>query len=202
MADFFRKERDDVFKTRIATPTPPTNAWSLKSSIIFQAKNYNGAKSTTVQVGDAAVAVTCTVNGSSVTIKRADKPLFSLVITEAEMAPILARREVNEKDTLEYRVLEMLFKQHATSSSNSLLISGCTVNNFAASSAYAGHKLHLALKARTPVVNPFASGNEKEVFLVGQVLDSDCSLIKYYGQTAENKNELVNGFGSFIPRPK
>ena len=39
------------------------------------------------------------------------------VITEAEMAPILARREANEKDTLEYRVLEMLFKQHATSSS-------------------------------------------------------------------------------------
>jgi len=202
MADFFRKERDDVFKTRIAAPTPPTNAWRLKSSVIFQAKNYNGAKNTTVSVGDATIAVSCTVSGPRLTIKRTDKPLFSLVITEAEMGPILARREASDKDTLEYRVLEMLFKQHATSSSTSLLISGCAVNNFAASLAYPGHKLHLELKARVPVANPFVSGNEKEVFLVGQVLDTDCSLIKYYGQTAENKNELVNPFGSFIPRPQ
>lgn len=94
----------------------------------------------------------------------------------------------------------MLFKVHANSSSYSLLVSGCTVNNFVASSAYPGHKLHLTLRARVPVPNPFASGNEREVFLVGQVLDTDCSLIKYYGQTAENKNEIVNFFGSAIPR--
>lgn len=202
MTDFFRKERDDVFKMRIAAPTPPMNAWRLRSSVIFQAKNYNGAKNATIRVGDAAIAITCTVSGSRLTIKRTDRPLYSLVITEAEMGPILARREASEKDTLEYRVLEMLFKQHAKASSTSLLISGCTVNNFAASMAYPGHKLHLELKTRVPVPNPFVSGNEKEVFLVGQVLDADCQLIKYYGQTAENKNELVNAFGSFIPRPR
>jgi len=121
-------------------------------------------------------------------------------ITKADMAAILALRDRGEQDTVEYRAIEKLCKDHATCSSSSPLISGCVVNNFAASTAYPGHKLHLELSKSVPVQNPFVSGNEKECFLIGQVLDTDCKLIKYLGTAAEDRSELVNPFGSHLPR--
>jgi len=71
-------------------------------------------------------------------------------------------------------------------------------NNFAASKIYLGHKLCVELKTRKPFGNPFVSGLEKECFLVGTLNDTDCSLIKYFGNTNEELNELVNFFGSKI----
>jgi hypothetical protein len=125
-----------------------------------------------------------------------------MVIKEDEMAGLIAERsDAVKSKTIRHQVALFLCKNHATSSAQSPLISGCIVNNFDKSLKYQGHKLHLDLKDRTPFQNPFVSGLEKEYFLIGQVKDADCKVIKYYGKTDESLDLLVNPAGSLIPRP-
>lgn len=192
---FFRKERPNIFAERFSAPTPPANAWTLKSNTIFKAKS--NLKSFNVTFKQKPVKVTCHVVGTNLqlSIPGTAKPI---IIAEDAIATILESKKV---DDLLYLAMKKICQDHATSSMSSPLISGCTVDNFDASKTYPGHKLCLELKNRKPFANPFVSGLEKECFLVGKVDDLDCKLIKYFGKTDEDFNEIVNFFGSKIQHP-
>ena len=193
MTSFYRKERPAIFNSRFQAPAPPTYAWSLKSHLIFKAKKSN--KVVTVVLSGKSIKVTCEVVGTDISLK-VQGSSSTIKIAESEIAGLLQSKDGNIR-TL---ALGQLCKDHANSSTSSIFISGCIVNNFARSSAYGGHKLCLELKARRPFANPFVSGLEKEYLLVGEVNDTDCKLIKYFGETKENLNEIVNFYGSLIPR--
>jgi hypothetical protein len=198
--DFFRKEVTHLFDSRFSLPALPAQAYGLKSHVIFRAKNALGAKNFQVTVGDQKIDLVATVSGSELLVKNklaAAKPKIMLRLSEDNIADALTAKV----DSAIYAVAKKLCQDHTVSSKSSPLISGCTVNNFDASSAYDGYKLHLKLRFRQPFMNPFVSGLEKECFLIGQVLDTDCELIKFLGRTNEDRNELVNPFGSRIPRP-
>jgi len=205
--DFFRKERENIFNQRFNIPTSINNYYVLKSNTVFQAKKYNGTKTFTVTVNNQKQKlIASVVNNNSLGVK-SDPTVTSnrinVIITESDMANIFKSTSVsNRNKSMNYQIAKRLCQDHATSSASSLLISGCIVNNFAQSVAYPGCKLSLKLKSRQPFENPFASGNEKEYFLIGRVLDTDCQVIQYLGKTNESLNELVNPFGCKIPRPK
>jgi hypothetical protein len=199
--DFYRKERPNIFLERISLPEAPVNAYTLKSSVIFQAKNA-GQKIFQVDVAGKKYNLIAQASGTELLItSNPNKPgekTKMLRFSEANMTDILKN---NDKDSLNYQIAKKLCKDHATSSASSPLISGCTVNNFGASVTYPGYKLHLKLRSRQPFDNPFVSGNEKEAFLIGKVTDSDCEAIVFLGETSENVNQLVNPSTSKIPRP-
>jgi hypothetical protein len=193
MPDFYRKESETVFNERFKTLNPQKGSVALNGHLIFQAKNYTGEKIftvTTARVDGKAGSfkLKCTiVEGPKLRIVRCDNP-NKLVFegNEADVAAILnLKRKL--KASLNYEALAKICKDHATSSAHSPLISGCKVDNFRQSTKYPGHKLHLILKTRTPFQNQFASGNEKEYFLIGQVHDTDCKQIKYLGRTMKVK---------------
>lgn len=188
MTTFYRKERPEIFNSRFSAPSQLLNAWTLKSHIIFEAKQKS--KVVTVQ----SKMITCTVQGTNIQLSGLSKPI---TIPENDIADLVK----SKSNDIECLVVKQICKDHATSSRSSILISGCVENNFAASKTYPGHKLCVELKNRKPFGNPFASGLEKEYFLVGTLSDTDCSLIKYFGNTNEELNELVNFFGSRISRP-
>lgn len=190
--DFFRKERPAVFEERFKAPAPPATAWSLKSRLIFQAKNYSGSKKFKIKVAGVDYSLDVTVQGTEIFVKKQvgqPGPNTSLRISEGNLADALDHP--NESSLL-YNVARKLAKDHATSSASSPLISGCNVDNFQASKTYTGNKLCIKLRIRQPVKNPFVSGLEKEYFLIGQVLDTDCESILYFGSTDETLNETVN----------
>lgn len=194
---FYRKERPEIFTTRFSSPTSPTDAWRLTSNVIFQAKNVNEKKFSVTHNG-RPVQLSCTVAGTSLAFSTVDAPsASSFTIAESEMGELLARKP----DTLKYLALAKICRDHATSSRSSPLISGCVVNNFHANTNFPGHKICLDLQSRRPFPNPFTSGQEREHFLVGWVLATDCRTIKYLGSIHENKNVIVNVPGSRIPRP-
>jgi hypothetical protein len=205
MADFFRKERAEGFTTRFTPPAPGANYWQLKGPLIFQAKAYPQGRRMSVKVGGQTILVECKVDFNKLTLRKVVNGApagATITILESEMLGLIAERSDTAKsDTLKHQSALYLCKNHATSSANSPLISGCNVNNFDKSLTYPGHKLHLELKERTPFQNPYVSGLEKEYFLIGQVKDSDCKVIKYLGKTDEDIDVLVNPFGSQIPRP-
>jgi hypothetical protein len=194
--DFFRKERPEVFEKRFSVPTLATEAYGLKSHVIFEAKGALKPKHFRISLEKQGIDLTATVSGSELLVTNkiiGDKPKITLRLSEANMADALKAR--NEKSVI-YLVAAKLCKDHATSSASSPLISGCIQDNFAASKSYDGYKLCLKLLFRQPFVNPFVSGLEKEYFLIGQVLDTDCTSIQFFGRTNQNINELVNPFGS------
>lgn len=196
MYDFFRKERVDVFTTRFSPPRPPTNAWTLRDQLIFQAKGYNLRRTLWIKHKGRNRELTISVIGSWIVANLLGAKIY--FIQEPQAAGILKKRN---KKSVRYLVLSKLCEIHATSSRQSPLISGCAVDNFRASRRYPGCKLHLLLKHRGPFANPYVSGNEKEYFLIGQVHANDCEIIHYLGRTGETKNEIVNFPGSRIPRP-
>ena len=185
MTTFYRKERREIFNSRFSAPSQLLNAWTLKSHTVFEAKRKS--KVVTVQ----SKMITCNVQGANIRLLGLSKPI---TILEQNIADLLK----SKSNDIECLVVRQICKDHATSSRSSILISGCVENNFAASKTYPGHKLCVELKTRKPFGNPFGSGLEKECFLVGTLNDTDCSLIKYFGNTKEELNELVNFFGSKI----
>ena len=189
MSLFYRKESPAIFAQRFSKPAPPSNAWSLKSNLVFDSKQK--AKIVTVK----SKRISCSVMGSAIQLSGFGKPK---IIFEKDIAAFLAEKS----DDVVYLALKQICKDHATSSRSSILISGCVEDNFSASTTYPGHKLCVKLKTRTPFANPFVSGLEKENFLVGSLSDTECDLIKYFGETKEELNEVVNFFGSGIARPK
>jgi hypothetical protein len=200
-SDFFRKEAPVLFNARFAKPAPPTNAWKLTSNIVFQAKNFEGEKKFTVKVSGSPTMLVCTVD-KSLNLVLVDEKRKKYSLSESRMAELLACKTGTPGfDTVECQSARLLCTDHTRSSASSPLISGCLINNFAASKTYQGHKLHLGLKARTPFKNPLVSGLEGEYLLIGRVLDTDCKTVTYLGATNETKNELVNFFGSDLPRP-
>jgi hypothetical protein len=199
--NFYRKERPNIFLERISFPEAPVNAYTLKSSVIFQAKNV-GQKIFQVDVAGKKYNLIAQVSGTELLVTSNPNKLGEktkmLRFSEANVTDILRN---NDKDSLYYQIAKKLCKDHATSSASSPLISGCTVNNFGASITYPGYKLHLKLRCRQPFENPFVSGNEKEAFLIGNVAEADCEVIVFLGETSENVNQLVNPSTSRIPRP-
>lgn len=204
--DFFRKERRDVFLSRISAPTAERNFYRLRSGTVFQAKNANGAKRFTVTVAGKTLKLKATVSGTTLVITDDTKPNGTpplLSLTEADMPALQALGLEQKKASLACQVMNRLCADHALASTHSPLISGCVVNNFEASKTYAGERLHLQLKTREPFLNPLASGNEKEAFLIGRIESKECTLIKYLGSThATGVNEIVREMGSGIPNPK
>lgn len=202
--DFFRKERPEVFQSRFTTPTQAANYYCLRSNTIFAAKNFTGTKSFTVTVGGQVRKLEATVQGAELLIRNQavdPKPPVMLRLSEANMNDALTQNPAGRANSLLYQVAKKLCQDHATSSASSPLISGCIENNFHRSTTYDGFKLHLLLRIRRPFQNPFVSGLEREYFLIGRVLDTDCSSIRFLGRTNESHNELVNPFGSRISRP-
>lgn len=202
--DFFRKERPKVFEKRFSAPTSATEAYRLEFSVIFEANGATKPKYFRISLEKQGIDLTVTVSGSELLVtNNTNKPIrgekVMLRLSEANMADALKAR--NEKSMI-YLVAAKLCKDHATSSASSPLISGCIQDNFAASKSYDGYKLCLKLPFRQPFANPFVSGLEKEYFLIGQVLDTDCTSIQFLGRTNQNLNELVNPFDSKIPRPE
>lgn len=200
--DFFRKERPLVFAANFTVPTQDGEAYGLTSHTIFEAKNYAGEKRFTVTVGGKQKKLIATVLGQEILITSQTGDMTPLRLSEATFHDTLTLLPAEARaNSILYQVAKKLCQDHATSSASSPLISGTIVNNFDKSLAYDGFKIHLLLRHRQPFVNPFASGLEKEYFLIGRVLDTDCVLIRFLGRTQESKNELVNFFGSQIPRP-
>ena len=202
--DFFRKERPEVFQARFALPTPATNYYALRTNTIFQAKNFALEKRFTVTVGGQVRKLVATVQGTELLIRSQPddaKPAVTLRLSDANMSDALTQDPTGRANSVLYQVAKKLCQDHATSSASSPLVSGCIENNFHRSATYDGFKLHLVLRARRPFQNPFVSGLEREYFLIGRVLDTDCSSIRFLGRTNESRNELVNPFGSRIPRP-
>ncbi len=199
--DFYRKERPEVFNQRFIAPAPPTNAWTLSSNLIFQARRAHGTKNFRVTVNAQQMALTASVMGNDLfVVGQGGGPGQNVQerISEREMGDLL---EGTDRTSLRYQIAKKLCQDHATSSASSPFISGCVVDNFAASRTFNGCKLHLKLRSRRPFRNPFVSGLEQEYFLIGQVADTDCTSIIYLGTNNENLSELVNPFGSGIPRP-
>jgi hypothetical protein len=188
MISFYRKERPEIFNQRFSAPSQVLNAWALRSDKIFEAKKT--VKVVTIQ----AKKITCTVQGTNIILSGLSK---IITIPERDIANLLQ----SKSDDVKCLVLKQICKDHATSSRSSILLSGCVSDNFSASKTYPGHKLCVELKARKPFCNPFASGLEKEYFLIGTLKGTDCNQIKYFGNTNEKLNELVNFFGSKISRP-
>ncbi|MEP3478790.1 MAG: hypothetical protein ABJZ55_06055 [Fuerstiella sp.] len=206
--DFYRKERPSVFEDRFSVPSTSAPFYGLKTAVVFEAKNFTGEKRFSVTVAGAKRMLIATVAGDGffLLIKsqaKDVKPHVNFAMTDANMHDTLKSLPRTEQaNSILYQVAKKLCVDHATSSKSSPLISGCIVNNFAKSSAYDGFKLHLKLKHRQPFENPFASGNEKEYFLIGRVTDGDCKSINFYGRTNESKNHIVRSPGSRIPDPK
>ena len=205
MPDFFRKERPEIFTSRFNPPSAAANYWQLKGPIIFQAKAYPQGRTMTVQIDGKPVQVECKVDFNKLTVRKmvGNSPTgTAMIIQESDMAGLIAdRADATKSNTIRHQVALFLCKNHATASTHSPLISGTIVNNFDKSLTYPGHKLHLELNERTPFGNPYASGLEKEHFLIGQVKDTDCKVIQYFGKTDEDINVLVNPSGSKIARP-
>jgi hypothetical protein len=195
--DFFRKERLEVFNRRFTIPSRPDEAYSLKSHIIFEAKNANGEKQISVTFGNKNYAFCVIAYSSRLFVLNKTNKATGFSLSETEMDNILTARQ----NSLEYAVAAQLCKDHTNASLKSPLISGCIVNNFAMSQSYDGYKLHLRLRLRKPFRNPFVSGLEKEYFLIRRVLDTECEIIHFLGRTGEHVNEIVNPYGSIIPRP-
>lgn len=202
---FFRKERPEVFKATVSVPEGPTAPYKLKSSVIFKAKNADGSKLVTVVLKGRPVKLKVSVQGTKLVIKNADDGAKPAVNTSIEESAIASLLELRRQDTVEYLTLKQLCQTHAKASTSSPFISGCVENNFEASKAYAGFKIHLELNTRQPFKNPFVSGTEKEYFLVGRVSESDCKWIRFLGEVSSTKNEsvsqIVNTSQSDIPRP-
>jgi hypothetical protein len=203
--DFFRKERPEVFLTRLQAPTEGKNFYSLRSAVIFEAKNASGAKKFAVEVSGRKRRLKATVSGKTLVISEDEGPNKDKVLlhlTEDSMHTALSLPRSAQAASLACQVARRLCQDHAVSSSSSPLISGCEVNNFAAATAYEGQRMHLTLKSRKPFANPLCSGNEKEVFLIGRVEYADCELVKYLGSTrGRTVSELVRGAESRIPKP-
>jgi hypothetical protein len=200
--DFYRKERPHIFTDRVNFPAHPTNAYTLKSPVIFQAKNAMGQKKFQVAVAGKTYNLIAEVSGNELLItsdptKPGEKTKM-LRFSEANMADFLKN---SSAQPLYSQIARKLCKDHATSSASSPLISGCAVDNFKASLTYPGYKLHLKLRFRQPFENPLVSGNEKEAFLIGSVVESDCEAIVFLGETNENVNQIVNPSTSRLPRP-
>jgi len=204
--DFYRKERPEVFQARFKAPSPAENWYGLKTHTVFQAKRFSGVKQFSVTVAGQQRKLAASVSGNELLIKSQPsdaRPHVNLRISEANMHDTLKSLPATSRDnSMLYQIAKKLCQDHATSSASSPLISGCIVDNFKMSRAYDGFKLHVKLKFRQPFENPFVSGLEKEYFLIGEVKDTDCQSIHFYGRTNQNINEIVNPFGSRIPRPK
>lgn len=199
--DFFRKERPEVFEERFTAPTPPLRAWGMRSQLIFEAKAANKVKKFKVTANGKEMALEATVMGCEVLVRNqanSNTPATLLRLSEANMADALESRI---ETSVIYQVAKKLCKDHATSSASSPLISGCIENNFGANSTYDGYKLQLTLRHRQPFMNPFVSGLEKEYFLIGQVLDTDCVTMTFLGQKNIKTNQLINFYGSKLSRP-
>ncbi|MGH8517979.1 MAG: hypothetical protein ACREUE_11020, partial [Panacagrimonas sp.] len=144
----FRKERDIYFRMRFQAPTASKPGWSLKGPDIFKAKKeYKSfvvdGKRVICRVGlNSAITIEGITPNKIITINEIDIPRY-LLTTSVSMSA---------------KVIKQICKDHATSSSSSILISGCIENNFAAGKAYPGYKLRVDLKSRVPFSNPFVSG--------------------------------------------
>jgi len=199
---FFRKERPHIFEQRFRRPAG-NSPCQLRGNLVFQAKNASGQKTFRVRVGSRDYDLVATVSGTDLIIQnQRANPTAALSInrrlTEADMARA-TRSQLG--DAVMHAAVKKLCQDHATSSAHSPLISGTIVDNFAASRTYPGDKLSIELNFRQPFGNPWASGNEREHFLIGSVSSADCRIIKYYGRTDESLNEIVRLPGSRIPRP-
>lgn len=196
MHDFYRKERREIFIARFSPPVRGIVVWRIKSNVIFQAKNqlfreigvnFNGTNAK-VNVG--------LESGNKISIKGwTGKKQLDIVWRENDIADALASPKLSD----EYLIAKALCEAHAKSSSKSNFISGCKTNNFEASKSYAGHKLHLQLRDRIPFDNPFSSGIEKECFLIGNVLTTDCSGISHLGETLVGNDQNIGFKLSLIP---
>lgn len=204
--DFYRKERPEIFQARFRTPSVAENWYGLKTNTVFQAKKFAGEKHFSVTASGQQRKLIASVSGNELLIRSQlsdARPHINLRISEANMHDTLKSLPVASRDnSLLYQIAKKLCKDHATSSASSPLISGCIVDNFERSRNYDGFKLHVKLKFRKPFENPFVSGLEKEYFLIGEVKDIDCQIIHFFGRTNQNLNEIVNPFGSKIPRPR
>jgi len=189
MTTFYRKERTDIFNRRFSVPSRLSNAWTLKSRTVFEAKQK--IKAVTV----LKKKITCYVQGANILLQGLSRPI---TILEQDIADLLKLTKPND---IVCQVLKQICKDHTNSSSSSILISGCVKNNFAKSKDYPGHKLCVEVKTRKPFFNPFGSGEENEYFLVGTLNDTDCSLITYFGKTNEELICRVNFFGSQAETP-
>jgi hypothetical protein len=198
MEDFYRKEREDIFLSRFEQNQ---DRWRLKSipnansAQIFIAKNYNGKKTFSVEVtkGVKTQVICSIVNRTSI---KMEWPKNIKTLTEADIARIV---KVKTDKSVEYLALKHMFVTHAKASTESLLISGCVENNFKNSKTYPGRKLCLTLKTRSPIQNPWVSGTEKEYFLVGNVEDIDCEVIKYFGKADEDLDIQIKPAIASVP---
>ncbi len=185
MGDFFRKEKNELFLQRFSQD-PQTGAWSLKAPfVIFKAKSPGKIFS----VKGVRVTVKTELSGYALSFSFPDgRKTVKATLGEDDMGDMLDKTSDSYKSAspiLRAAVAE-LCRLHATCSTNSPLISGCVVDNFAASKSYPGRKLHLELKSRSPFGNPLVSGMEKENFLIHQVTAADCDKIWYQGKTDED----------------
>lgn len=190
MADFYRKERPEIFEDRFKKQD--NGHWKLVGNIIFQAKAYPDGRTLTVKVNNVAATYKCTVNGAVLSLQKSaggsvQGPVMK--ITETDLKTLLSERSGT---TPQHLAAHFLAKQHATSSSSSPLISGCIENNFKNATTYESQNLRLVLKTRVPVANPYVSGLEKEYFLIGQVKDTNCSAITYCGTNKTTVEEIVD----------
>ena len=80
MNTFFRKERPDIFLERFSEPTPPTNAWSLKSHTIFKAKSAR--KEFTVKLKEKYIKIICIVDGTNLKLTYNDGSQKTVLIQE------------------------------------------------------------------------------------------------------------------------
>lgn len=202
MPAFFRKERPHIFEQRFRRPAGNAPC-QLRGNLVFQAKNAGRPKTFRIRVANRDYDLVATVSAHDLVIQnQRANPTATLTInrrlTEADMASAV-RGQLG--DAVMHAAVKKLCQDHATSSAHSPFISGTIVDNFAASRTYPGDKLSIDLNFRQPFSNPWASGNEREFFLIGSVSSTDCRIIKYYGNTAESLNEIVRLPGSNIPRP-
>lgn len=202
MPAFFRKERTTVFDERFRRPAGNVPC-QLRGNLIFQAKNVTGTKRFRVRANGQDHDLIARVDGHAVIIQNrrardTERLTINRRLTEADMARAV-RGQLG--DAVLHAAAKQLCQDHATSSAHSPFISGTIVNNFASNRTFAGDKLCLELSFRRPFVNPWSSGTEQEYFLIGRVLNTECRLIKYYGRSDENLNEIVRLPGSEIPRP-
>lgn len=188
---FFRKERENVFEGRFAAIDAAVGDYRITNGVIFQAKNQ-GVKKFAVKLNSESYYLISELVGNELLI-RSDPAKFGrkipvLRFSEGTIADVLKNRRTVPLHTA---IADKLCKDHATSSASSPLISGCNEDNFAASRTYGGYKLHLEMTFRQPFQNPHVSGLEKEYFLIGRVLETDCESIYFCGKTAGAKDQTV-----------
>lgn len=196
MHDFYRKERREIFLARFSGPVRGIDVWRINSNVIFQAKNQSFHNVGVTFNGINAIMRVGLESGNKISIKGwIGKKQLNIVWRENDIAVALRSPMLSD----EYLIAKALCESHAKSSSQSNFISGCKTNNFKASKSYAGHKLHLQLRDRIPFENPFSSGNEKECFLIGSVLTTDCSGISHLGETLNGNDQNAGLKLSLIP---